>query len=97
MRPYGGDASCQCRRDDGAAQAGADHSKTPPDIWPIRPSISAVFQPARSIPEERCGAPVLDIGMRLPQIAEVGVGTVHRGKSSATANGNTDPADQQAA
>jgi hypothetical protein len=47
MRPYGGDASCQCRRDDGAAQAGADHSKTPPDIWPIRPSISAVF-PTRS-------------------------------------------------
>jgi hypothetical protein len=37
--------------------------------------------------------------MSLSQIAEVsvGVGTVHRVKQSATANGNADPADQQAA
>jgi hypothetical protein len=72
-----------------------------PKPLPISGRSASAFppfsRPARSIPEERCGAPVLDIGMSLPQIAEVGVGTVHRGKSSATANGNTDPADQQAA
>ena len=43
---------------------------------------------------------LLGTGMSLSQIAKkvgVGVGTVHRIKQTVTANGNADPADQQAA
>jgi DNA invertase Pin-like site-specific DNA recombinase len=43
---------------------------------------------------------LLGTGMSLAQIAKkvgVGVGTVHRVKKTVTANGNADPADQQAA
>jgi transposase len=43
---------------------------------------------------------LLGTGMSLSQIAKrvgVGVGTVHRVKQSASANGTPDPADQQAA